>query len=84
MLPEPFTICTPEQFLSPPAQEGTVIELPQNLQKRIIEPDDHLCFWPDKITDLSVIPGDDPAIWFCLLSLLAHGHERPRAALLVS
>lgn len=54
-------IRTPKQFPSPPAFECAAGELPENDQKRIVEPDNGFGFCPDDIAYNMIIPRDDPA-----------------------
>jgi len=73
MRPNRFSVCTPKQFLSPPAREGATRELPEDSPERIIQPDDGFRFGPDQIADDMIIPCDNPS--FGLRRFLNTGAE---------
>lgn len=65
MDPERLTVRTPEQFLSPPAFEVAMRQLPENPPQRIIQPEDGFCPGPDDIAHHVIIPCDDPFFGLC-------------------
>src|SRR5687767_8276408 len=68
MCPETLAVCTPQQFLCPPAPEGPARQLPQNDRQRIIQPDDCLCLGPDQVAYNAIVPCHNPSLGLCCFS----------------